>query len=73
MKYVKEVDYFGIKIDSKLSWKLHLDNKIMKTKRCMLMCRNSLALINPRSGTIPPELVPEVQQHEDNEYRNDIK
>ena len=45
LKYVDSVDYLGIKIDSKLNWNAHLDNKIAKTKRCMLMCRNAFAKI----------------------------
>ena len=43
LKYVDTVDHLGIRIDSRLSWNSHLDNKIMKTKRCMLMCRNVLS------------------------------
>ena len=45
LKYVDSADYLGIKIDSNLTWNAPLNNKIAKTKRCMIMCRNALAKI----------------------------
>ena len=43
LKHVDSADYLGITINSNLTWSAHLNNKIAKTKRCMIMCRNALA------------------------------
>ena len=42
LEYSKEARYLGVLIDSKLSWKPHMDNKILQAKRKLMQLRNAI-------------------------------
>ena len=48
--YVSSTRYLGVLIDSKLSWRAHLKDKINDCKKTLMMCRN---MVSKKWGLTP--------------------